>query len=99
MPEKVRALSIRRFAAMLFRAAPRAPVISVVLMVLVALTEGMGLLLLVPLLALAGVTTGAPVPTSGMWGRIASHVPHSLGLALLVYVIVVAFRAALEFAE
>jgi ATP-binding cassette, subfamily C, bacterial len=99
MPDASRGLSTRRFAAMLFRAAPRATVVSVVLMVLVALTEGMGLLLLVPLLALAGVTTGAPLPTTGLWGRLAAHVPHSLGLALLVYVIVVAFRAALEFTE
>src|SRR3954462_14369843 len=99
MPEATRALSVRRFAVMLFRAAPRATVVSVVLMVLVALTEGIGLLLLVPLLALAGVTTGAPIPTTGTWGRIAAHMPHSLGLALLVYVMVVTFRAALEFTE
>jgi len=84
---------------MLFRAAPRATLTSIVLMVLVALTEGIGLLLLVPLLALAGVTTGAPIPTSGLMGRLAAHLPHSLGLALLVYVAVVAARAALEFAE
>ena len=50
-------------------------------MVLVALTEGIGLLLLVPLLALAGVTTGAPLPQSGLLGRLAAHLPHSLGLA------------------
>src|SRR6476660_3115318 len=88
MPEATRALSIRRFAAMLFRAAPRATVVSIVLMVLVALTEGIGLLMLVPLLALAGVTTGVAAPQSGL-----------LGLLLLVYVVVVAARAALEFAE
>src|SRR5205085_2655143 len=99
MPEARRGLSIRRFAGMLFRAAPRATLISIVLMVLVALTEGVGLLMLVPLLALAGVTTGAPVPTSGAWGRLASFLPHSLGLALLLYVTVVAARAALEFVE
>jgi ATP-binding cassette subfamily C protein len=84
---------------MLFRAAPRATLTSIVLMVLVALTEGIGLLLLVPLLALAGVTTGAPIPTSGFMGRLAAHLPHSLGLALLVYVAVVTARTALEFAE
>ncbi len=99
MPDAVRGLSIRRFAAILFRAAPRATLISIVLMVLVALTEGIGLLLLVPLLALAGVTTAAPAPTSGLLGRVVAHLPHSLGLALLVYVAVVSARAALELAE
>ena len=99
MPETTRALSIRRFAAMLFRAAPRATLVSIVLMVLVALTEGIGIFLLVPLLALAGVTTGTALPQSGTLGRLTAHLPHSLGLLLLVYVVVVGFRAALEFAE
>jgi ATP-binding cassette, subfamily C, bacterial len=83
---------------MLFQAAPRATVASLVLMGLVAVTEGAGLLLLLPLLALAGVNTGAP-ESSGMWTRIAPFVPHSLAGALLVYVAVVAARSALEFAE
>jgi len=87
MPETTRALSIRRFAAMLFRAAPRATLVSIVLMVLVALTEGVGIFLLVPLLALAGVTTGTALPQSGMLGRLTAHLPHSLGLLLLVYVV------------
>src|SRR5689334_15132616 len=99
MPEAPRALSVRRFAAMLFRAAPRATVVSIVLMVLVALTEGIGLLMLVPLLALAGVTTGVAAPQSGLLGHLTARLPHSLGLLLLVYVVVVAARAALEFAE
>ena len=99
MPEGTRALSIRRFAAMLFRAAPRATVVSMVLMILVALTEGIGLLLLVPLLTLAGVSMGASLPQSGVLGRLAAFVPHSIGLALLLYVVVVTARAALEFAE
>jgi len=83
---------------MLLQAAPRATLASLVLMGLVALTEGAGLLLLLPLLALAGVTTGAP-EASGIWARIAPFVPHSLGGALLVYVAIVAARSALEFAE
>jgi ATP-binding cassette, subfamily C, bacterial len=90
--------SIRRFVSMLLQAAPRATLASLVLMALVALTEGAGLLLLLPLLALAGVTTGAP-EASGIWARIAPFVPHSLAGALLVYVAVVAARSALEFAE
>jgi ATP-binding cassette subfamily C protein len=83
---------------MLLRAAPRATLASLVLMALVALTEGAGLLLLLPLLALAGVTVGAPA-ASGVWGRAAAFVPHALGPALILYVGVVAARAALEFAE
>jgi ATP-binding cassette, subfamily C, bacterial len=90
--------SIRRFVSMLFQAAPRATVASLALMGLVAVTEGAGLLLLLPLLALAGVNTGAP-ESSGMWTRIAPFVPHSLAGALLLYVAVVGARSALEFAE
>jgi ATP-binding cassette subfamily C protein len=93
----VNEFSIRRFAAMLLQAAPRSMLASLVLMGLVALTEGAGLLLLLPLLALAGVTSGAPA--SGTWARIAAYVPHSLGAALLLYVAIVAARSALEFAE
>jgi ATP-binding cassette subfamily C protein len=83
---------------MLVRAAPRATLASLVLMGLVALTEGAGLLLLLPLLALAGVNVGAPA-ASGVWARVAAFVPHALGPALILYVGVVAARAALEFAE
>ena len=54
------AFSVRRFAALLFKSAPRTTLASLVLMGFVALTEGAGLLLLLPLLALAGVTGGAP---------------------------------------
>ena len=92
------AFSIRRFAEMLLRAAPRATVASLVLMVLVALTEGAGLLLLLPLLALAGVDTGGPA-ASGLLAKVAPYIPHSLGAALLLYVAIVAARSALEFAE
>jgi ATP-binding cassette subfamily C protein len=91
-------LSFRRFAAMLFHAAPRSVIASAVLMVLVALTEGAGLLLLVPLLALAGVTAASP-GDAGMWGRIAAFLPHTLGATLMLYVGVVAARAGLELAE
>src|SRR5688500_10348250 len=94
----MKAFSIRRFAEMLFRAAPRATVASLVLMVLVALTEGAGLLLLLPLLALAGVDTGGP-GASGLLAKAAPYIPNSLGAALLLYVAIVAARAALEFAE
>ena len=83
---------------MLLHAAPRATVASLVLMGLVALTEGAGLLILLPLLALAGVTGGAP-SAGGVWGKITPYVPHSLGGALLVYIAIVAARAVLEYAE
>ena len=89
---------MRRFAAMLLRAAPRATAASLVLMVLVALTEGAGLLLLLPLLALAGVDTGGPA-ASGLLSKLAPYIPPSLGAALLLYVAIVAARSALEFAE
>ena len=98
MPELTGRLSFRRFAAMLFRAAPRSVVASAVLMALVALTEGAGLLLLVPLLALAGVTAASP-GDAGVWGRIAAFLPHTLGATLLLYVAVVSARALLELAE
>src|SRR4051812_35536014 len=65
---------------------------------LVAITEGAGLLVLLPLLALAGVTGGAPA-ASGILGRLTPYVPHSLGGALLFYVAIVAARSALEYAE
>jgi ATP-binding cassette, subfamily C, bacterial len=94
----VNTFSIRRFASMLVQAAPRATVASLVLMGLVALTEGAGLLLLLPLLALAGVNVGTAA-AGGLWARIAPFVPHSLGAALLVYVAVISARSALEYAE
>ena len=90
--------SVRRFSQLLLRAAPRAVVASVALMALLAATEGAGILLLVPLLALAGVTTGTGL-SGGVWARIAARLPHSLGALLLLYVLIVAVRAALEMAE
>ena len=90
--------STRRFAQLLLRAAPRAVTASVILIVLLALTEGAGILLLVPLLTLAGVTTGNPL-ASGVWVRMAERLPHSLGMLLVLYVVIVAARAAVEMAE
>ena len=90
--------SIGRFAQLLLRAAPRAVAASVILIVLLAVTEGAGILLLVPLLALAGVTTGNPL-TGGAWIRMAERLPHSLGTLLVLYVAIVAARAAVELAE
>ena len=92
------ATSVRRFVALLLRAAPRATLWSVALMTAVALTEGVGILLLLPLLALAGVTAGGQL-ASGIWPRVSQYLPHSLGALLALYVIVIAVRSALEFAE
>ena len=93
-----RETSLRRFAALLMRAAPRAVAASVILIVLLAATEGAGILLLVPLLALAGVTTGGSLG-GGAWIRLAERLPHSLGTLLVLYVCIVAARAAIEMAE
>ncbi|HEV7993955.1 MAG TPA: ABC transporter ATP-binding protein/permease [Gemmatimonadaceae bacterium] len=90
--------SLRRFATLLVRSAPRAMVASVCLIVLLALTEGAGILLLVPLLSLAGVTAGNPL-AGGAWMRVAERLPHSLGPLLVLYVGIVGARAAVEFAE
>ncbi|MEO8562077.1 MAG: ABC transporter ATP-binding protein/permease [bacterium] len=94
----MRERSLRPFATLLLRAAPRAVVTSVALIVLLAVTEGAGILLLVPLLALAGVTTGAAL-AGGVWMRLVDRLPHSLGPLLALYVAIVAARAALELAE
>jgi ATP-binding cassette, subfamily C, bacterial len=98
MSESAPPTSVRRFAALLARAAPRAVTASVFLIVLLAATEGAGILLLVPLLSLAGVTTGNPL-AGGVWTRLAERLPHSLGMLLVLYVGIVAARAAVEMAE
>ncbi len=86
--------SARGFFRLLYRASPGATISSAVFTVLLALTEGVSLLFLVPLLALAGVIppTGSP----GLLSRAAEFLPHTLGAALVVYVLVMAARAALE---
>ena len=72
-------------------------VTSLALMILLAVTQGAGILLLLPLLTLAGVATGSPLG-SGVWSRIGDWLPHSLGALLALYVLIVTARAALEFA-
>ena len=79
---------------------PRKVVVALFLMVLISLTEGVGLLLLIPLLQLVGLDVG-----QGSLGQIAGFVSgwfSSLGLqptllmVLIIYVAVVSFSAFLN---
>lgn len=90
--------SLRRFLSLLFQVAPRAVAWSVALMVVAAATEGVGILMLVPLLGLAGVTTGGPA-LAGPASMLTGLLPQSLGPLLVLYVVVVSARAAVERAE
>ena len=85
-------------ALSLFGAAPAAAVGALALIVALALTEGVGLLFLVPLLQRAGVAAGAP-STSSALARAMEYLPRGLGALLLVYVGVISLRAVLEIAE
>jgi ATP-binding cassette, subfamily C, bacterial len=68
--------------------------------VALALTEGLGVLLLFPLLTLAGVGASAR-PANGLAGEVLAlstllHLPQTLGAALAVYALVIAARALLQ---
>lgn len=87
-----------RLMAALLTVAPWATARVLVLIPALALTEGIGLLFLVPLLQRAGVTSGSS-PQSSALERAMAYLPRDLGMLLLVYVGVIALRALLEMAE
>lgn len=92
--------SIRAYASTMLRAVPRKAAIAMGLMLVVSLTEWIGLVMLVPLLALAGIELG-----TGMAGQIADRATAAIGsfglhpsvlTVLIIYVGVVALRATLS---
>ncbi len=90
--------SLRIYIALLVRTVPRETARSLVLMFLLSVTEGVGLLFLVPLLALAGIVPGATAGSGGWFTRVAAYLPHSLAAVLAAYVAIVALRAVIEIA-
>jgi ATP-binding cassette subfamily C protein len=77
--------------------------LSLALLVLSALTEGIGVLIVIPMLALSGVPLGGPM-LDGVSARVASvlgslGVPLTLPVVLVAGVVLVAARAALVQAE
>lgn len=92
--------NIRAYARTMLRAVPRKAAVAMGLMLVVSATEWLGLVMLVPLLALAGIDLG-----TGMAGQIADRATSAMGkfglhpsllTVLVIYVAVVALRAALS---
>lgn len=84
--------------SLVVRIAPREAARSFALMVLLALTEGAGIVLLVPLLQAAGLAGAAPAATVPT-GALMELLPRALGPLLAAYVAIVAARTMLEVAE
>jgi ATP-binding cassette subfamily C protein len=89
---------VRRFVALLFDIAPRTTLMSAALALLTAITEGIGILLLIPLLSLAGILPSAQ-DFGGLMHGMTAWLPSSLGLVLLLYVGIVAMRVSIEYAS
>ncbi len=91
---------LRSFSARLIAASPRYAAETVILLLALSATEGVGLLMLVPLLQLVGVDTrqgnlGGVVP---WFGRAFSAVglQPTLGVVLIVYVVLVAVQGLIQ---
>lgn len=91
--------SLRSYVSTMLHAVPRKAAIAMTLMLVVSLTEWLGLVMLIPLLVLAGIDVG-----TGMAGEIASGASAVIGrlgfspsvlTVLVLYVAVVAMRATL----
>ncbi len=90
---------LRRFAAEIAVVSPRKAALSIVLMGAMSLTEGMGLLLLMPLLQLVGVQEVNTLPNVTGWFAwflgLAGVAP-TLGSVLLLYVAISGARTLLQ---
>ena len=92
---------LRKFVATLFAASPRTLVLAAVVMVGLSFTEGLGLLLLVPLLQLVGVDGHAIVDPGGI-GAVLTRILASIGLrptlgvVLAIYVGLVVGQSVLQ---
>lgn len=78
---------------------PRETAVGAVLLLVLTATEGLGLLLLAPLLELIGVVEDNPLPQAAGWlatALAAVGAQPTLGTVLLVFVSVAAVRAALQ---
>jgi ATP-binding cassette subfamily C protein len=94
------ARTLRRFAATLVATAPREVAEGIALSMGLGLTEGAGLLLLVPLLGLVGIDTGR-TGASGILARVnglfgALHVTPTLPVVLATYVVIMVVQSALQ---
>lgn len=93
-------MTVRSLSARLFRQAPGKAGLVVFLSLISAFTEGVGLLLLVPLLALAGLPIEEGVPGTllrGVRGAMESAgLSFDLGVALLLFLSVMGVRALLQ---
>ncbi|MEQ1727825.1 MAG: ABC transporter ATP-binding protein [Vicinamibacterales bacterium] len=91
--------TIQRFIREIAQASPRRAVLSMVLTAAMSFTEGMGLLLLMPLLQLVGVQEVNTLPNvTGwfVWFLDLIHVGPSLGGVLVLYVFITGTRTLLQ---
>lgn len=91
--------SIQRFISEIAQASPRRAVLSMALTAAMSFTEGMGLLLLMPLLELVGVQEVNTLPNvTGwfVWFLDLIHVGPSLGSVVLLYVAITGTRTLLQ---
>src|SRR5215475_1929357 len=90
---------LRHFIAALFAASPRRTIESIVLTIGVSLFEGVGLLLLIPMLQLIGLDAGqgslGTVLSTLRWLFGAAGIPPTLPTVLILYVTVIALQSAL----
>jgi len=91
--------TLGRFASEMIATSPRKAAASAALMVAMSFTEGLGLLLLLPLLQLAGVNEPDSTPAAAGWfdaALAATGVKPTLPSVLLLFVSIAAFRALFD---
>lgn len=92
---KIDKLAVVALAGLL-REAPRRNVVLVfTLMLTAALTEGVGIILLVPILMVAGQTEPSTSRLGGLLDGLGLH--HPLGILLCLFVVLIALRASLQY--
>ena len=89
----------RRFLALVRGVSPSALAASIALMVALGLTEGIGILCLLPLLHLVGVGSSDGHVATSSPGWLVDRLPHALAPLLVLYVALIAVRAVIEIAE
>lgn len=89
---------LRAYAALLFEQHRDRVAALFALMLLGALTEGIGMMLLVPLIDLLSGAPSAQGLGQLLWNALSLlHIPHSIGGVLIAFVVLVALRSAIQY--
>ena len=90
---------LKNYMESLYQVAGYRLLLNIVLMIVLGLMEGIGIIMLIPFLTLAGITSNGTAPHTGVFaalGTVSDHISLSLPAVLIIYTILIISQSALQ---